>query len=288
MRPNSLARIRGWYAAFDHYADPRWIEDYARKHASELLARKGEILNKNVDAQLQCPEEFAYLAKYEPEIFARLDWEVRALAVAERLEPIDLKRPQQPPPETPPEKPAPTKTMQEKIAELVLELEYSPHLQDDTWLEKFARDPARQQQLLTEAEEILNEYTTLHADRALIDMLKATAPDIYQRAIWRRRALALAEQFMVEPPPTPPQKPRLSKEDHQAKIRNYRERMLERERVQAQDHMAKVKLRLDLLNEFRRELDQYDLDEDERQRREQEFLENLFNQEDNNDDSKPL
>jgi len=187
--------------------------------------------------------------------------------------------------------------------------EYFTHYNDPTWLERYASQ--KRIDLARRREAIIAAYKELHEDTKFLAHLKLTDPLLYEKATWEMQALALAEQLSVQSPPTPPflllpapvqehepeppvplppvpVKPKLTPEERQEKFRRYRERVLERERVQAEDHMAKTTLKLDLFQEFRSSLDQYDLSEDERQQLEQEFLEKLFGEEDDHARSKTI
>jgi hypothetical protein len=89
------------------------------------------------------------------------------------------------------------------------------------------------------------------------------------------RALAKAEA--LEPGR---KKQPLSAAERQAKVEDYRTRMLERKRVQAEDRIATIHQTLKLLNQFDRDLDHYDVDPDERGRLRQDLTDDLFGDDD--------
>ena len=103
-----------------------------------------------------------------------------------------------------------------------------------------------------------------------------THPDLYHRVdeAFFYRARALAESLPKEPPKPP--RPKLTPEERQAKFERYRERALERDRIQAEDRMAAVRQKLDLVRQFREDLDAYDIDEEERDRIVKEFEDDLL------------
>lgn len=107
-----------------------------------------------------------------------------------------------------------------------------------------------------------------------VSLFAETEPELYTRVTWEYRALCLAEELE----PGNPIRPKLTAEERQAKFERYRERALERDGIQAEDRRAAVLQKLDLLRQFREDLDAYDLDEDERDRTMKEFEEDLFSQ----------
>jgi hypothetical protein len=124
--------------------------------------------------------------------------------------------------------------------------------------------------------QIIHEYEALHEDADFADWLRTEHPDLYHRidAVFFYRARALAESLPKEPP-TPP-RPKLTPEERQAKFERYRERALERDRIQAEDRMAAVRQKLELARQFRQDLDAYDIDEEERDRIVKEFEDDLL------------
>ena len=147
---------------------------------------------------------------------------------------------------------------------------------DDAALARYARehrnellDPKRQK-------EIIRDYTAFQDDDLdFVEWLRTNHTDLYHRIdeVFYYRVRALAESLAAE---EKPRRPKLSPEEREAKFARYRERALERDRIQAEDRMAAVRQKLDLLQQFRDDLDGYDLDEDERDRLIKEFEDDLF------------
>ena len=159
---------------------------------------------------------------------------------------------------------------QEALTVLILEYDSRPHLEDEAWIVQYATKHRRG--LLAQRQKIINEHKTFHTtDPDYITYLQARAPHIYRRAIWWMQALAKAEE--IEPGHV---KRPLTEEEWEEQITRYRARQLARLRVAAEDRIAIEKQNLDLFNQFCSELDQYDLDLDERTQREQEFKDALF------------
>lgn len=147
---------------------------------------------------------------------------------------------------------------------------------DDQKLERYARD--HHNSLRAHQQEITTAYEQFHADRSFIDYLREHRPDLYARAdpVFHYRALALSEQ-----PPMTEERPRLTPEERQARIERFRQRMLTRQRVQAEDQMAKLAQRLALRSQIRAMLNETDeLDEDEKEQLLREFEDTIENPED--------
>lgn len=170
------------------------------------------------------------------------------------------------------EKARPQREHQEKkgIHDLVRDLENQyeafPHYTDDHYLQSRAK--THTSDVLSQREEIIAEYIEFKSHAALVDWLKENAPPLYNFKLWRIKLLEYAERYAVE---AQGGKPRLTPEEHHARIKRFRARMLTRSRVQAEDHMAQALQKLTLRNQFLEELAQYDLDEDEHERLLREF-----------------
>lgn len=166
---------------------------------------------------------------------------------------------------------------------LGLRFDLFPHYADPEFIRRIAT--ISQKSLLDRREEILQGHFALHEDRDFITYVQERRPDLYERAIWQVKALALAEQLAAEPP-TPalsPPRPKLTPEERQARIERFRTRMLDRQRVQAEDNIAKIAQRLSLRREFRAMLDETEeLDEDQKEQIAREFDEHISDEEDNN------
>ena len=156
----------------------------------------------------------------------------------------------------------------QRFRELALNYEAAPHYGDDAFLSQYAKE--RRKDFLRARQEILHEHRTFHHDPYFIAYLKAVAPHLLQWATWRTRALQIAERLDVAA------KPKLSEEERLAKIEHFRARMLTRQRVQAEDQMAKLAQRLSLRSQIRAMLDETnELDEDEKEQLLREFEDTL-------------
>ena len=142
-----------------------------------------------------------------------------------------------------------------------LSLEFAnPNYSDDQWIKNHARKYAAD--LLKRKPKIESDYIKFHKDIDFIAHIKTEAPEVYKRAIWQFRALTEAERVDVEsterrrPAPTPEQ---------------FRERMMRRFQVQAEDHISrKVELET-MVQHYRRKLEELGLDEDETEEEIQRF-----------------
>lgn len=179
----------------------------------------------------------------------------------------------------PPEPPAPEppnvedemrQSYLDRIHALEIEFGGRRHLDDSQWVEQYTKKHLHD--LLKSRTRIMQAHTKLHADPRFVQCFTETDPTLYARVTWEYRALCLAEELE----PGNPVKPTLTPEERQAKFERYRERALERDRIQAEDRMAAVRQKLDLARQFREDLDAYDLDEDERDRIVKEFEDDLL------------
>jgi hypothetical protein len=152
------------------------------------------------------------------------------------------------------------------------------HLTDAEFLQRYATK--HRDTLLSEREAIIAEYVAFMGDEVFVALLKRSHPQLLACATWRMRALALAEQLDVEPPPPPPapapepsppepppRRPPSTPEERQAGFARYRARTLERIGVAAEDFEAKARLNLELLRQFREDLEAqgFDLDDIDRE-----------------------
>lgn len=154
--------------------------------------------------------------------------------------------------------------------------QYFAWREDPGKLERYAQH--HHNTLRAHQQEITTAYEQFHADRSFIDHLREHRPDLYARAdpVFRYRALALSEQL-----PMTEERPRLTPEEQQARIERFRERTLIRQRVQAEDKMAKLAQRLALRSQIRAMLDETDdLDNDEKDQLLREFEDTMENPED--------
>jgi hypothetical protein len=150
------------------------------------------------------------------------------------------------------------------IGDLFLEFRAFAHYEQDDWIEKYASHPDHQRELLAQREEIIALDKDFHRDSEFIAALKACAPGIYRRATWRMRALAVADKLSVEPR-------RMSPEEREAKIIRFRERLLNRLQVKAEDQIALKLQRYLLAQQLRERGEAMGLDDDELDRLEQEL-----------------
>jgi hypothetical protein len=151
--------------------------------------------------------------------------------------------------------------------------EASPHLTEAAFLQRYAEK--HRNTLLAEREAIREEFMDFVRDEVFVMLLQRTDPRLYAVATWKMRALAIAEQLEVElhsapspeppfpPPESPPRRPPSTPEERAAGFERYRTRALERIGVGAGDFMAKARLHLQLVREFREELERQDFDPDD-------------------------
>jgi hypothetical protein len=130
-------------------------------------------------------------------------------------------------------------------------------------------DPQRTKNIISDYEAFNDE------DLDFVEWLRINHTDLYHRIdeVFYYRVRAIAESLPMD---DKPRRPTLTPEERQAKFERYRQRALERDRIQAEDRMAAVRQKLDLLRQFREDLDTYDLDEDERDRLVKEFEDDVF------------
>jgi hypothetical protein len=143
--------------------------------------------------------------------------------------------------------------------------------QDDIWVEAYGKK--YHDDLLNRKKAIIAAYLDFHSDQAFIEYLKEHGPDIYKRGTWEHRALAAAERYIVEsterrrPAPTPEQ---------------FRERMMRRLQVQAQDHIRRAVEVETAVQRYRHTLEELELDEEEIEEKLQHFRDILTDEGDDN------
>jgi hypothetical protein len=123
------------------------------------------------------------------------------------------------------------------------------------------------------------EYLALMSNKELYDLVQTEHRHVLEFFLARFEVSRIAQRLAVEPtppPPAPEPKSRLTPEEWQARIERYRQRSLTRKRVKVEDYKADVMQDLELLQEFIADLDNYPLDEDERERLINEFKERLL------------
>jgi hypothetical protein len=72
------------YKQREHLENPEWLARHAAKEMTPLLERREEILRATECYHLE-NEGIEILKKHSPETYERAQWEVKALAIAERL-----------------------------------------------------------------------------------------------------------------------------------------------------------------------------------------------------------
>jgi len=122
------------------------------------------------------------------------------------------------------------------------------------------REPSTISKELLPSEKRLSPWIETSPDSDFIEALKSCAPGIY-RARPGNAALAVADKLSVEPR-------RLSPEEREAKIIRFRERLLNRLQVKAEDRIA-LKLQRFFCQQLRERGEAMGLDDDELDRLEQ-------------------
>lgn len=91
-------------------------------------------------------------------------------------------------------------------SELEIAFRFFEHRARPTHLAAYARKHCAE--LLRDGEDLVRRWVELHRDAYLVDHLKRTSPETYERLAWQVRSVALAEQIAVEthlPKPAAPQ-----------------------------------------------------------------------------------
>jgi hypothetical protein len=260
-----LQSLRAQYAAFTHYNDPKWLTKHAKNRMQWLLDNRDEIM---ADCQQlhatrldpAYPEDMSYVYEHDQELYERIMWQARVLAIAERLssdEEVEETKSMQ-------QQAAPHTELSTRIVELCLAYRDFEHYEQEEWIVEYASNPEHQRTLLAERTEILAADKDFHQDKAFIDALKACAPGIYRRATWRVKALAIADKLSAKPC-------RPSPEEREAKIIRFRERMLNRLQVKAEDQIALKLQRYLMIQKLKEAGAALGLDEDELDPLEQEL-----------------
>ena len=268
-----LQSLRAQFEPFSHYTDPAWLTQYAKKHLSWLLENRDDILAecRKLHEQPLDPaydEDLSYVYEHDHELYERVMWQARVLAIAERLCFEEQTAAEM-------QEAAISQKWSEharNIGDLFLEFRDFPHYEQVEWIERYASHPQFQQELLEQREEIIALDKDFHRDDDFIKALKSCAPGIYRRATWRMRALAMADKLVVEPR-------RQSPKEREAKILRFRQRMLERLSVKAEDQIALKLQRYLLAQQLRERGEAMGLDDDELDRLEQELKGDLDDEE---------
>lgn len=146
-------------------------------------------------------------------------------------------------------------------------------LEDPAYLADYAKKYMTK--LLSQYDKITDDYSKFVRDAAFIIYLKGKALHLLTRATWEWRALAQAMQLDAQQPPAPPPPPPRRKPT----IEEIRALKLRRQQAQIGDKIALRKNKIEAILQVRKEMDQYDLDPDERQRVESELIEDILEEE---------
>ncbi len=174
-----------------------------------------------------------------------------------------------------------TPTRWHRLRHLRLRYEATPYFADETFIAGYAMK--HKQELLAARTEILQEYVAFYeSDRFFAAYLKASAPHLLTFALWRVRALALAERLDLEaqPPIQPPRKKHTAEE--------IRAQIVRRTQVKAEDKIERTRAKINAILKARTLLDEYDLDPDERQMLEQDLIDDILKEDTDGDHAKTL
>jgi hypothetical protein len=80
-----FTRLCHKYEKLEHYGDPKFLEDHARKYRQKLIADRDQIIKEYLELKADEPM-IAMLEKEAPHIFGRAIWRIEALAWAEKLD----------------------------------------------------------------------------------------------------------------------------------------------------------------------------------------------------------
>lgn len=248
-----------------HLLDPVFRPQFVKEHRDQIATLKdqwvAEYRHVLADVALRRVLEEQY-----PHVMPILTARMEVLSIAERLpydEQIERAKLAE-------ERAA--KNRAERIADLVLAYREFEHYESDQWIADYVAVPKHREELCADWSKILNENHKFHADKAFIDALKVSSPGTYRRATWEMRALALADKLSA--------RRRLSDEEKEAKILRFRQRMLDRLNVRAQDEIAKKLHRFESARQLREQAEDLGLDEDKIERLEQELIGDLFEDDD--------
>lgn len=165
------------------------------------------------------------------------------------------------------------------LDDLITRYEAMPHLEAQSYVDDYARKHT--DELIRSRESILAEYQALLRNRELVARLQEDHSHILARATWQMRALSVAETLAVQD-----EERRHASERWQAGIERFRQKLLSRAQVAADDQLALTKLRHELQEQFEAQLALMEIDEDERLEYLNKFLES-FEQEDRGQETLP-
>jgi hypothetical protein len=133
--------------------------------------------------------------------------------------------------------------------------------------------------------EWLQEYQQLIGDEALYSLIQDQHPHVLEVFEGKFEIVRRAQRLAVEPTPElptsePQKKPKLTREEWEARIERYRQRQLDRMRVSADDRIAKMLEKVESARRLRERAEELGLDEDQIERLEQELVSDLHDDED--------
>ena len=134
-----------------------------------------------------------------------------------------------------------------------------------------------------DSREWLAEYKKVIGDPDLYSLIEAEHPHVMEFLEARLEVVRIAQRLAVKPPPKPKDpepKPRLTREEWEARIERYRQRQLDRMRVNADDRIAKMLEKVESARRLRERAEELGLDEDQIERLEQELMGDLHDDED--------
>jgi hypothetical protein len=172
---------------------------------------------------------------------------------------------------------------QEEVAKKAIEWATWAHLErnflDTTYQQQFAAKH-KDKIINTFTKQWLTEYQQLLSNEPLYTNIQTDHPHVLEVLEARFEVIRIAQRLSVQPAPEPPPpvepKPKKTLDEVLAGIERHRRRDLNKKRVKADDHKAEILQDLELLQEFIADLDNYPLDEDERERLITEFKERLL------------
>jgi hypothetical protein len=172
---------------------------------------------------------------------------------------------------------------QEEVAKKAVEWATWGHLESNflsaDYQQQFAAKH-RDKILNTFTKQWLSEYQQLLSNELLYTTIQSEHPHVLEVLEARFEVIRIAQRLSVQPAPESPSpvepKPKKTLDEVLAGIERHRRRDLNKKRVKADDHKAEILQDLELLQEFIADLDNYPLDEDERERLITEFKERLL------------
>lgn len=162
----------------------------------------------------------------------------------------------------------------DRVWELELQYTFSPHYLQSDFRENYAKK--HMAELIARRKDILSQFISFHKDTAFISYLRENYPHLYLLAKWETICLALAEKHEAASLPDgtlpTPQAP-VKKKPTPSEVRAFKVR---RQQVQTDDMIALARAKLEATLKARQFLDEYDLDEDERQQYERELTADIM------------